>query len=51
MDYSVLSQIIMTIGFPIVACCACGWFIVYTTKAHAEEIQRLHELHNSEIKQ
>lgn len=51
MDYNVLSQIIMTIGFPIVACCACGWFIVYTTKAHAEEIQRLHELHNSEIKE
>lgn len=51
MDYSVLSQIIMTIGFPIVACCACGWFIVYTTKAHSEEIQRLHELHNSEIKE
>lgn len=51
MDLQLLSQLIMSLGFPIFAACACGWFIVYTTKQHAEEINRLHEMHNSEIKE
>lgn len=51
MEVNALSQIIMTIGFPIVACCACGWFIFYMTKAHREELQRFQELHNTEIKE
>ena len=51
MEVNALSQIIMSIGFPIVACCACGWFIFYMTKAHREELQRFQELHNTEIKE
>lgn len=51
MEVNALSQIIMTIGFPIVACCACGWFIFYMTKAHREELQRFQDLHNGEIKE
>ena len=51
MEVNALSQIIMTIGFPIVACCACGWFIFYMTKAHREELQRFQDLHNTEIKE
>ena len=51
MEVNALSQIIMTIGFPIVACCACGWFIFYMTKAHQEELQRFQDLHNTEIKE
>ena len=51
MEVNALSQIIMTIGFPIVACCACGWFIYYMTTAHREELQRFQALHNTEIKE
>ena len=51
MEVNALSQIIMTIGFPIVACCACGWFIYYMTTAHREELQRFQDLHNTEIKE
>ena len=51
MEVNALSQIIMTIGFPIVACCACAWFIFYMTKSHKEELQRFQDLHNSEIKE
>ena len=51
MEVNALSQIIMTIGFPIVACCACGWFIFYMTKSHREELQRFQELHNTEIQE
>ena len=51
MEFNALSQVIMSIGFPIVACCACGWFIFYMTKAHREELQRFQDLHNTEIKE
>ena len=42
-------NLIGTLGFPIIACCACGWFIKYTTDRNREELQRLAESHKEEI--
>ena len=44
------AQLISTLGFPIIACCACGWFIKYLTEQHANEIRRLNEQHDNEVK-
>lgn len=44
-------QLISSLGFPIIACCACGWFIKYLTESHASEIRRLNEQHDTEVKE
>lgn len=32
---------ISTVGFPIVACCLCGWYIKYQATQHRDEISEL----------
>lgn len=50
MDYNMISQAITTVGFPIVVCLMCFWYISKTTDKHREEVKELNDQHNSEVK-
>lgn len=50
MDVNVAIQLITTVGFPIVACGAMGWFVNDTTNKHRQEVSKLNEQHNEEVK-
>ena len=43
--------IITTVGFPIVACGAMGWYVKYISDRHSGEVQQLNEQHQEEMKQ
>ena len=43
--------IITTVGFPIVACGAMGWYVKYISDRHSQEVQQLNEQHQKEMKQ
>ena len=43
--------IITTVGFPIVACGAMGWYVKYISDRHSTEVQQLNEQHQEEMKQ
>ena len=43
-------NMITTVGFPIVACGAMGWFVNSTTNKHREEMARLNEQHAEDMK-
>lgn len=40
---------ITTVGFPIVMCLACAWYIKYTTDKQREEVKSINELHAKEM--
>lgn len=42
---------ITTVGFPIVMCLACAWYIKYTTDKHRAEIADLNKAHAKEMEQ
>lgn len=46
-----MTQIIMSIGFPIVACIAMGWYVREITNKHDEQIERMNNQHKEEMKQ
>ena len=50
MDVTTTTQLVATLGFPIVACIAMAWFVYYTTNKHREEVAKLNEQHNEEMK-
>lgn len=43
--------IITTVGFPIVACGAMGWYVKYISDRHSAEVQQLNEQHKEEMEQ
>lgn len=51
MDFTSMTQIIMSIGFPIVACIAMGWYVREITNKHDEQIERMNNQHKEEMKQ
>lgn len=40
---------ITTVGFPIVMCLACAWYIKYTNDKQREEVNRLNDQHAAEM--
>lgn len=42
-------QIISSLGFPIVACIACGFFIKYMFETFLKQIQSIRDDHKNEI--
>ena len=46
-----MTQIIMSIGFPIVACIAMGWYVREITNKHDEQIERMNNQHKEVMKQ
>lgn len=51
MSVSDVITIITTVGFPIVACGAMGWYVKYISDRHSTEVQQLNEQHQEEMKQ
>lgn len=51
MDFGAVSNIIMNMGFPIVACVAMAWYVKDTNEKHRAEVQLLNEQHRVEMEQ
>ena len=49
MDANFILQAVTTVGFPIVACGAMGYFVKYTIDKKRQEIATLNEQHKEEI--
>lgn len=47
MDGATLTQIISSIGFPIVACIGCAWYINKQSDSHKAEIEKITEALNN----
>lgn len=43
MEYNIIVQLISSVGFPIVACCALFWQMNQQDTRHKEEIDSLRE--------
>lgn len=41
MDVTMVTQLIGSLGFPIVCCCALFWYLVKEKDAHREEMEEL----------
>ena len=50
-EINTISQMITSIGFPIVACGAMAWYVKDTNDKHREEVQRLNSQHKEEMEQ
>lgn len=44
-------NIVTSVGFPIVACGAMGWYVKYISDRHSEEVQQLNKQHQEEMGQ
>lgn len=51
MDVQSLSDIISTVGFPIVCFIMCGWYVKYREDRNDEKIDKLNTMHDDESKQ
>lgn len=51
MDISSMTQIIMSVGFPIVACIAMGWYVREINNKHSDQIEKMNNQHHEEMKQ
>lgn len=51
MDANFILQSVTTVGFPVVACCAMGYFVKYTIDKNRQEIANLNEQHKEEMSQ
>ena len=56
MDITTVSQLIGSLGFPIAACCAMGWYCIRSQNQikeindmHREEVKEINEKHSSDI--
>lgn len=51
MDVNVLLQAVGTLGFPIVCAIAMAWYVKYITDRNREDIDKLNEQHQQEMKE
>lgn len=49
MGPSDIAQLITSVGFPIVACCAAGYYIKYISDKNREEVADLNTQHQEEM--
>lgn len=47
----VFIQVVSTLGFPIACCIACGWYVKYITDKNREQLDKIMEQHQSEMKE
>lgn len=47
MEFSTIIGAIGSVGFPIVGCIACGWFVRYLLDKNAEEMKSVKEAINN----
>ena len=51
MDVSTLLQAVGTLGFPIVCAIAMAWYVKYVTDRNREDIEKLNNQHQQEMKE
>lgn len=51
MDWESLLQAITTVGFPIVCCIIMMWYVKYVTDQNREEIAKLNDQHQQEMRE
>lgn len=50
MDIQQILTAISTVGFPIVMCCICCWYVKYQNDQHKEETEKLSAaIHNNTL--
>lgn len=47
MDYTVITTLITSVGFPICMCLVMAWYIKYVTDKHDEEMKQVTEALNN----
>ena len=48
MDFNAISDLISTIGFPIVCFLMCGWYVKYREDKNDEKFDKLNSQHDDE---
>ena len=51
MDVNAILQAVGTLGFPIVCSIAMAWYVKYMTDRNREDIEKLNEQHQQEMKE
>lgn len=51
MDLTGVSEMISTVGFPIVCFLLCGWYVKYREDKNDEKVEKLNNQHDTESKQ
>lgn len=51
MDVNTILQAVGTLGFPIVCAVAMAWYVKYMTDRNREDINKLNEQHQQEMKE
>lgn len=51
MDVNTVTQLITSVGFPIAACVALGWYIKKKDEESKAQIEKMTEAHKEESKQ
>lgn len=51
MDINAISEIVSTVGFPIVCFLMCGWYVKYREDKNDEKLDKLNMLHDNESRQ
>jgi hypothetical protein len=49
-DAGTISELISTLGFPIVCFLCCAWYVKYREDRNDEKIDKLNTMHNEESK-
>lgn len=50
MDFSGISELITTVGFPIVCFLMCGWYVKYREDKNDNKLEKIIDAHNEENK-
>ena len=51
MDVNTILQAVGTVGFPIVCAVGMAWYVKYITDRNREDIDKLNEQHQNEMKE
>lgn len=51
MEYGAISELISSVGFPIVCFLMCGWYVKYREDKNDEKYDKLNNQHDDEMKQ
>lgn len=49
MDANTITTLIGSVGFPIVACIAMGWYVKYQTDQNTKEVENMRKEHKEEV--
>lgn len=49
-DFSGISELITTVGFPIVCFLMCGWYVKYREDKNDNKLEKIIDAHNEENK-